>query len=76
MSGEMTPKQRSVYEMTAALYELIPYLERHGVLAVDEETAAAKARDFFDEMAPHYGWPEDWREHAHVDYLSLADADG
>jgi hypothetical protein len=36
MSGEMTPKERSVYEITAALSELIPYLEQHGVLAVEQ----------------------------------------
>jgi hypothetical protein len=74
MASEMTAKERSVYEMTAMLSELLPYLEQNNVLA-DLNAAATKTKQFFDEMAPHYGWPVEWRGYAHVDFLDLNDTD-
>ena len=46
--------------MTAALSELIPYLEQHGVLAVDEGIAAPKTRDTStpsDKLSPRFEPP-------------------
>jgi hypothetical protein len=68
----MPATERDVYDATALAAELIHYLSDQAALAVDEQTAAAKALDFFDERAPRAAWPEDWREHAHINLLDLA----
>jgi hypothetical protein len=71
---EMTPAQRQVYTVTAGAAQLLHHLDEQGALAVPAREAAASAVRFYDDLAETGGWPNDWREMAHVDLLDLADA--
>lgn len=68
----MTPEQRSVYNTTGAMFELINALEQRGVLT-DEQHAARVAIDILDQHRKTMGWPEDWRHHAHMYLIDAAD---
>jgi hypothetical protein len=73
MANEMSSSERSLYNATGLLRDLLPHLEQQGVFAVPVSDVAKRVEAYFDEMGKHYGWPEDWRQHAHVDFLDLAD---
>ena len=75
MGSDMPLPDRFIYEQTAMLSNLLPYLAQHSLFAVPEEAVATKADEFLGFMAKQYGWPENWRELAHVEFLSLADVE-
>lgn len=60
--------KRLVYSQTAMMAELVVWLRTTGHLDVESDDAALDlAVRFCSVMARHYGWPENWRDLAHVD---------
>jgi hypothetical protein len=74
MASEMSPDERRVHTTTALLAELLPYLEQRGAV-VSTTQATTETKRFLDEAGRHFGWPGDWRGHAHVDFLDLDDTE-